>query len=489
MSSTLTPPEEAAPVYEDAYVFPLSHAQERLWYVEQLTPGLAAYNVPLAVRLTGRLDRAALAAALQGVVERHEALRTGFRTEAGQPVQVIAPAGEARVPLPRVDLATLAPEDREREVARLAAEEAGAAFDLRRSPLLRARLLALGSAEHVLLLTLHHIVSDRWSMGVLMSELAALYADAPLPALPLQYADYAVWQREWLQGEVLASQLAYWRERLADLPGLDLPVDRRRSIGAGGPSGAGGSDHPAGQVAMELPVDLAAALQALSREAGATLFMTLLAAFLVVLARVGGQDDLAVGTAVANRGRREIEGLIGFFVNTLVLRVSLAGEPSFRQLLARVRVVTLGAYDHQDLPFERLVEELRPARNAGNIGASGASGDTSRPPLVQVTFLLQNTPLPTLHLPGLALAEVPVETATAKFDLSVAMTEHGEGITGIWSYDARIFTAATIERLAGLYRRLLAAALADPEASVFALPLATEDEMARLLSDFTRPLV
>jgi hypothetical protein len=457
----------ATPGYEEAYVFPLSYAQERLWYVEQLTPGLPAYNVPLAVRLTGRLDRAALAAALQAVVSRHEALRTGFRTEEGRPVQVIAPEAEVRVALPAADLRLLAPGEREREVARLAAEEARAGFDLRRGPLLRARLLVLGGAEHVLFLTLHHIVSDRWSMGVLMGELAALYSGEPLPPLPLQYADYAVWQRDWLQGEVLATQLAYWRERLAELAVLALPTDRRRPARPG---------HQGGQLAMDLPAERTEALRKLSHEAGVTLFMTLFAVFLVVLARACGEEDVAVGTAVANRGRSEIEGLIGFFINTLVLRVSLAGEPTFRQLLARVREVTLGAYAHQDLPFERLVEELRPARDGG------------RAPLVAVTFLLQNTPLPDLRLPDLALAELPSEVETAKFDLSVALTEYEGRLTGVWSYDAEIFTAATIERLAGHYRRLVAAALANPEVSVFALPLAAEDEMAALLADFTRPL-
>jgi hypothetical protein len=456
------------PSYEDAYVFPLSYAQERLWYMEQLTPGLAAYNVPLAVRLTGPLDRAALAAGLAAVVTRHEALRTRFRTEAGRPVQVIAPAeGAETPPLPLVDLRRLSPDGREREVARWAAAEAARPFDLRQGPLLRSRLLRLDAAEHVLLLTLHHIVSDRWSMGVLMGELAALYTRQPLPPLPLQYADYAVWQREWLQGEVLERQLAYWRERLAELPALQLPADFRRPARP---------VHRGGQVEIEIPADLAAALRQLGREAGATLFMTLLAAFLVLMARYSGEEDVAVGTAVANRGRRELEGMIGFFVNTLVLRASLAGEPSFRQLLARVREVTLGAYDHQDLPFERLVEELRPAREA------------NRAPLVQVTFMLQNTPLPDLRLPGLELAVVPVETGTAKSDLSVAMTEHPGGIAGAWDYDADLFAAATVERMAGQYRRLLASAAASPDAPVFNLPLAAEGEMAKLLADFTRRL-
>jgi len=458
----------AAPAYEEAYVFPLSYAQERLWFVEQLTPGLAAYNVPLAVRLLGRLDRPALSAALRAVVSRHEALRTRFRTEDGRPVQVIAPDGDTGLPLPAIDLRSLPETAREREVARLAAAEATAAFDLARGPLLRARLLWLGAAEHALLLTLHHIVSDRWSMGVLLGELADLYAGRPLAELPIQYADYAVWQREHLAGGVLESQLAYWRERLAGLPALDLPLDRRRPARPG---------HRAGEVVTAISGELAAALRRLSLDAGATLFMTLLAAFLVVLSRFAGEEDVAVGTAVANRGRRELEGLIGFFVNTLVLRVSLAGEPSFQELLARVREATLGAYAHQELPFERLVEELRPSR------------DASRAPLVQVTFLLQNTPFPDLQLPGLTLAELPVEGASAKFDLSVAMTEEaGGGLQGVWSYDAEIFAAETLARMAESHRRLLTAVAAAPQAPVFDHPLAEDGEMARLLSEFTRCL-
>ncbi len=458
--------------WEDAYVFPLAYAQERLWYLEQLTPGLAAYNVPLAVRLTGTLRREALAAALAAVVERHEALRTRFRTEAGRPVQVIAAAAPEpvpRLPLPLVDLGGLGarPGCGEREMLLLARDEAARVFDLRRGPLLRARLLRLAAAEHVLLLTLHHIVSDRWSMGVLMSELAALYSGEPLPPLPLQYADYAVWQRERLQGEVLEGQLAYWRQALDELPALELPADLRRPARP---------FHRSGQVAVEIPPALAADLRRLGREAGATMFMTLLAAFLVVMARTAGSEDVAVGTVVANRGRRELEGLIGFFVNTLVLRVRLDGEPSFRRLLARVRAVTLGAYDHQELPFERLVEELKPARESG------------RAPLVQVTFMLQNTPLPDLGLPGLALAVVPLATGTAKFDLSVAMTEHDGGIEGIWDYDADLFEAATVARLAAQHGRLLAAAAASPDAPIFDLPLAAEGEMARLLADFGRRL-
>ncbi len=476
-------PSTAPAAYEDAYVFPLSFPQERLWYVEQLAPGLAAYAVPLAVRLTGALDRGALAAALSAVVSRHESLRTRFRTEDGRPVQVVLPPEDPRasVPLPFVDLSALrAPEPEVlrgsgtealrvsgTEALRLARAEAARPFDLRRGPLVRATLLRLGDTEHVLLLALHHIVSDRWSMGVLFGELATLYAGGSLPPLAIQYPDYAVWQRERLQGAALERQLAYWRERLRDLPFLHLPTDLRRPARPA---------HRGGQVPVELPPDLVAGLRRLSHEAGATLFMTLLAGFLAVLGRHAGEEDVAVGTAVANRGRRELEGLVGFFVNTLVLRTSLAGEPSFRQLLARVREAALGAYAHQELPFERLVEELRPAR------------DAARPPLVQVTFMLQNTPLPAVSLPGLAVAELPFETGTAKFDLSVALTELGEGVAGSWEYDAELFLPATVERLAAHHRRLLAAAVESPDAPVLGLPMAGDGEMEALLAGFARPL-
>ncbi len=449
---------------------PLSYAQERLWFLEQLMPGLAVYNLPLAVRLTGRLDRAALGRALAAVVARHEVLRTGFRTVEGRPAQAIAAADETAVPLSLVDLrglgaagqpaAAIAP-----LAERLATDEAGELFDLARGPLLRARLVQVADDEHLLLLTIHHIASDGWSLGVLVGELGTLYAGGAPPALPIQYADYAVWQRRWLAGEVLARQLDYWRRQLAGLPVLELPTDRPRPAV---------SRHRGGQVRLAIPPALAAELKKLGRASGATLFMTLLAGFQALLARISGQGDFAVGTAVANRRRRELEGLIGFFVNTLALRADLAGDPTFGELLARGREAALAAYEHQDLPFEKLVEELRPAR------------DTGREPLVQVTFMLQNAPLPELRLPGLDLVGLPVENRTAKFDLLVSMTEGAGGIGATWEHDSDLFDAATVERMAGHHLRLLAAAVEDPSRRVAALPLLDAAERRQLLVDWSR---
>ncbi len=448
---------------------PLSYAQERLWFLEQLTPGEPVFNIALAVRLRGRLDRAALARALGALVERHAVLRTRFRDLEGRPVQTIVAADGAAPELPLVDLRHGGSGSaRERAARRLAAAEAALPFDLRRGPLLRARLVWLEDDEHLLLLTLHHIASDLWSLGVLMSDLVAGYAGAPLGALPIQYADYAAWQRAWLQGEVLERQLAYWRRQLAGVPALQLPTDRRRPAV---PSQRGG------EVALELSAALAASLQRVGRDSAATLFMTLLAGFQVVLARYSGQDDIAVGTAVANRGRRELEGLIGFFVNVLVLRTGVGGGPTFRDVLARVREVTLGAYAHQDLPFERLVEELRPARDAGIA------------PLAQVAFQLQNAPSPAVRLPGLEIAVVPLASRTAKYDLSATLTEHAGGIAGSLEYSADLFEEATVARLAGHLRRLLESAAADPDERIAELALLDERERRQVVVDWNRTAV
>src|SRR5436305_6310171 len=326
---------------------PLSFAQQRLWFIDRLRPGNPSYNVPTAVRFQGALDTAALAAALIEVVRRHESLRTTFSEVAGEPVQVVAPGLQPA--MPRVDVATLPAGIRDREVLRLAREEAWGPFDLARGPLLRATLLALETDDHAVLLTMHHIVSDGWSMGILVRVLGALYGafserrPSPLPELPIQYADYTAWQRERFAGGALDEGLSYWRECLRDLPpALELPADHPRPAAL---SGAGSTRG------FRLPAGLAEALQVLSRRQGATLFMTLLAAFAALLQRYTGQNDIALGSPTANRGRPEVEGLVGFFVNTLVLRVDLAGGPSFLDLLERAREVARGAFAHQELPF------------------------------------------------------------------------------------------------------------------------------------------
>jgi amino acid adenylation domain-containing protein len=464
------------PAEEPAAELPLSFAQERLWFLEQLSPGLAVYNLPLAVRLRGRLDRPALARSLAAAVRRHEALRTRFHFDAGRPVQIVVTPAEVEVPLPLVDLRAPgssrggkapprpAAESVAREVARLGEGEAARTFDLARGPLLRGCLLWLDREEHLLLLTLHHIASDGWSLGVLIGELGRLYAGEALPELPVQYPDYALWQRGWLRGEVLASQLTWWRDQLAGLPVLQLPADRPRPAVL---------SHRGAQLRAELPAPALAALRQLGREVGVTLFMTLLAGFHALLARISGQEDFAVGTAVANRGRRELEGLIGFFVNTLALRASVAGEPSFHRLVARVRQVTLGAYAHQEVPFEKLVEELRPAR------------DTGQNPLVQVMLVLQNAPVPRLSLPGLELVGVPVASRTAKFDLLVSLSEHPDGITGTWEYDADLFDPATVARLAGHFEHLLAGAVAAPRREVAELPLLDRSQRHQVLTEWS----
>ncbi|MFB3092706.1 MAG: condensation domain-containing protein, partial [Dehalococcoidia bacterium] len=354
---------------------PLSFAQQRLWFLEQWEPNSSIYNVPVALRLTGPLNVAALEQSLNEISRRHEALRTTFSVVDGQPAQVIAP--KLNLTLPVLDLRELTEIERDAEVQRLVVEEAQAPFDLAQGPLLRASLLRLGQEEHVLMLTMHHVVSDGWSLNVLFRETTTLYQafstgePSPLPEIPIQYADFALWQRQWLQGEELESQLAYWKEQLDGIPPvLELPTDRPRPAV---------ETFRGAQQFLLLPDALTRSLKALSQREEVTLFMTLLAAFQTLLHRYTGQDDILVGFPIANRNRAEIEGLIGFFVNTLVLRTDLSGEPTFRELLGRVREVALDAYTHQDLPFEKLVAELHPER------------DISRNPLFQVIFQLFNT--------------------------------------------------------------------------------------------------
>lgn len=380
----------------------LSFAQQRLWFLDQLQPG-SVYNIPVAVRLTGSLSIPVLQQTLNEIVRRHETLRTNFLTLEGQPLQVIAPT--LNLALPLVDLRNFPQFEREAEVLHLAAKEAQQPFDLTKEPLLRITLLLLDQAEYVVLFTMHHIVSDAWSMGILIRELAVLYEafaagkPSPLPDLPIQYADFAAWQRQWLQAEVLEAQLSYWKQQLSgNLPVLQLPTDFSR-LRVQTFRGATKS--------FSLPAELTKALKALSQQENVTLFMTLLAAFKTLLHRYTGQHDILVGSPIANRNRAEIEGLIGFFVNTLVLRTNIAGNPTFRELLHQVRKTTWEAYDHQDLPFEKLVEELQPER------------DLSYSPLFQVKFMLENAPKEDLNLPGLTLSSIRQENPTAKLDLSL----------------------------------------------------------------------
>ncbi len=444
---------------------PLSFAQQRLWFLDRLEGGGAVYNIPMAYRLAGALDVAALERSLDEIVRRHEVLRTTFAQHDGVPVQVIAPAMKLRCEVVEAPAGM----DRREALQRWADQEARRPFDLATGPLIRAGLFRVAHDEHVLVLTMHHIVSDGWSVEVLWRELHALYdalrqqLPSPLPELPIQYADYAVWQREQLTDAALQGQRAYWKERLAHLATLELPTDRPRPkvqtyVGAWQP--------------IALPHALTAALERVGRGQRATLFMTLIGAFQVLLGRYSGQDDVAVGIPVANRGRSELEGLIGFFVNTLVLRTDLSGDPAFVDLLARVREATLGAMAHQDLPFEKLVEEVNAAR------------DLSRNPLFQVLFSMQGLSPPAVPLGDLAASSMPIDLGISKFDLSVYLGESGGELHGFIEYNTDLFDAQTIERLVGHYRRLLEAIVANPSARVSELALLTTDERRQVLVDW-----
>lgn len=452
---------------------PLSFAQQRLWFLDQLIPNSPLYNVPIAARLQGRLDLTALDQSLNEIVRRHEVLRTTFRVIAEQPVQAITPT--AHLELPIIHLQRLPQAVREAAARRLAAEEAGRPFDLSKDGMLRVHLLCLSPEDHVVLLTMHHISSDGWSLGILIREVATLFhaysrdLPSPLEELAIQYADYAVWQREWLQGEVLEAQLAYWKQRLADVPPLlDLPLDHPRPLVQ--------SFRGATQ-SMNLSPALLTALTELSQQHGMTLFMILLAAFQALLARYTRQEDIAIGTPVAGRNRAELEGLIGFFANTLVMRTDLSGNPSFAEVLRRVREVALEAYAHQDLPFERLVEELQPERGLGSN------------PIFQVMMVLQNAPAETLELPGLTLSLLPNECRTAKFDLTVFLEETNSGLGVSLEYSIDLFEADTISRLLGHYQRLLESVTADPECRLSDLELLTAEEREQLLVEWNETSV
>jgi amino acid adenylation domain-containing protein len=448
----------------------LSFAQERLWFLDQMQPGQPCYNVPAAMHLTGPLDTAALGCGLTEIVRRHEALRTTFAVAGGRPVQVVGPPRP--VPLPVADLSLLPEPDRVAEARRLAVEEARRPFDLASGPLLRANLWRLGEQEHLLLVTLHHVVTDGWSLGVLIREFGALYTAfragraSPLPALPVQYADFAVWQREWLQGDELARRLDYWTERLRGMPPLDLPTDRSRP-----PT----QTYRGAAITFELSRPLTEALLALARAEGATAYAVLLAAFQALLGRYSGQSDFGVGTPAAGRTRAETEALIGFFVNTLVARADLSGNPTLRELIARTRLTALGALDHQDLPFERLVAELQPGR------------ELSRHPLVQVMFTFLNAHRETLRLPGLQATRLDVPTGATHFDLSLTLRESDRGLVGGLEYSTDLFDGATARGLVDHYRRLLEAVAADPGVRVGDVPLLTAAEREQVLVGWNPP--
>jgi amino acid adenylation domain-containing protein len=466
-----TPVEQTMTMPVDQTVaLPLSFAQERLWFLDRLQPGSPLYNIPAVLRLMGAVDEPALERALGEIVARHEALRTVFREEDGSPVQVIAPSMDFALPLQ--DLAHLDEAERIAEARRRATEEAERPFDLAEGPLFRVSLLRLAPEDRYLLLTIHHIVGDGWSTGVFFRELSALYdaysagRESPLPELEVQYGDFALWQREQLQGETLDRELAWWKERLSGAPELlELPTDRPRPAVQ---TYRGAHEH------IDLPAGLPARLTALARGERATLFMTLLGAFQVLLAKYSGSDDVVVGSPIAGRTQSELEALIGFFVNTLVLRTDLSGDPTFRETVRRVRAVTLGAYEHQEVPFERLVGEIRPERSL------------SHAPLFQVMFSLQNTDPAMDELPGVTMQGVEAELHTAKFDLSLALTLSTHGLGASLAYSTDLFERDTALRMLAQYRRVLERVAADPDVRLSELDLLAEGERGLVLEEWNR---
>jgi amino acid adenylation domain-containing protein len=453
---------------ERGSALPLSYAQERLWFLDQLGLAGLAYNAPMALRLEGNLNVTALEQSFAELIRRHESLRTRFESIAGSPIQA--------VDFPRLfsldvrDLSGLREEDRALQVQGLTNEEVQRPFELTVGPLFRVSLLKLTQQEHVLLLTMHHIVVDGWSLGVMNRELGALYTAycqgqrSPLPDLPVQYADYAIWQRQWLQGEVLQEHLQYWKERLRGAPPqLQLSTDRPRPAM---------ESFKGATLSFELPSMLSRALKELAQREGATLFMISLAAYQVLLSRWSGEHDIVVGSPIAGRANRELEGLIGFFVNTLALRSDLSGNPTFRQLLERVKEGTLGAYAHQDLPFEVLVKELRPDRNL------------SRQPIFQVALVLQNYPEERLELPGLTWTLADTASVTTHFDLTLYLYEASNKLSGCFDYATDLFDAGTIGRMAGHLRALLEGIVANPDCPINQLPMLSEAEEEQLLVDW-----
>jgi len=445
---------------------PLSFAQERLWFLYQLQEwDKSTYNMSGVLQLMGELNIDALKGALREIIRRHEVLRTRFQLVDGRPIQVIDKI--CPMTLPVIDLREFSESEQSSRVQKLAAASAKQAFNLEQTPLMRASLLQLSNQKFILLLNLHHIAFDGWSWGIFRQELSVLYTalisakPSPLAELPIQYADYAAWQRQWLQGEVLEGQLNYWKQQLSgELPVLELPIDYPRPPI---PTFTGG------KTSIKLSSELTLSLQELSQKSDVTLYMTLLAAFKILLSRYSGQSDILVGTPIANRQLSEMEGLLGFFVNTLVLRTNLEDNPSFQELLGRVKETALGAYEHQDMPFEKLVEQLQPER------------DLSRNPLFQVMFALQNVPERSWELPHLAVTPLSVENFTAKFDLNLELWETETGLEGRWEYNTDLFKGETIERMSGNFLTLLEGIVATPEQKVGFLPLLTSKERHQLL--------
>ncbi len=462
--------KQAIPRRPDRTQAPVSLVQQRLWVLDQLQPGNAAYNLAAPLRIRGAYRAEALAHSLAQLMQRHETLRTTFDMIDGEPVQIIHPTLE--VPLTEVDLTHLPPDEREAEAIRLAGEESKRPFDLQQGPLLRVLLVRLAADDHLLLICMHHIISDDWSMGIFIQEMSHFYIAAAgetavLPEMPIQYGDFARWQREHFQSELLNKQLAFWREQLAasdagqrQLPVLQMPTDRPRPA----EQTFAGSKEP-----VHIPPALAQKLHRLSQQENVTLFMALLAAFQTLLYRYTGQDDLIVGMPIAGRRQRETEGLIGYFVNTLALRTDLSGDPTFRELLQRVRPVVLGALDNQDLPVEKIIEVLKPER------------DLSRPLLFQTMLILRTAPKPALALPGLEIKPVDAAAHTAQVDLTLSLTDTADGLIGSLEYNTDLFDRGTMQRFLSHFQVLLDGIVADPDRRLSDLPWLTVVETQQLL--------
>lgn len=451
---------------------PLSFVQQRLWFIQQYEPDSVAYNIPLTLRLTGPLDVATLERSLNEILRRHEILRTTFKTIDSQPVQFISPPSNVSVAL--VDLSQFDEVTKSSEVARYRKHEIETCFDVVQGPLWRTRVLRLDAEEHIVLFTMHHAISDGWSMIVLIQEMAELYRaflagrPSPLPELPVQYADYAVWQREWLQGDVLATQVDYWRRHLAGAPPrIELPTDRPHTPNRT----TDGAFHE-----FSFAPEVAAKLEEVARLERATPFMVLLASLAALLSRFSGQEDVVVGTMIGGRPRVELERLIGFFVNTLVVRVDVSGNPSFRELLGRVREATLGAYAHQELPFEKVVEELHPDRRL------------SLTPLCNVFLMMHNMPRPNVTVEGLRLELIPLDTAPAKFDLELVVGPTTQGLGGSFVYSTDLFDGPTITRMASRFQDFLRSAANNPEREISALGAASTIENQDLIGAFNAEL-
>ncbi len=452
---------------QDAAVCPLSLGQMRLWFQEQLHPGTPTYNVPIALRLIGVLHVPALEESFQRVLERHEILRTAIATLNGEAVQIISP--KSSLPLPVVDLSALPDADREAAVSRMAVEQHRKPFEFSQAPLMRALLLVLDREEHVLCLTLHHLITDGWSIGVLLNDLAEFYSgivsgrNPSLPELPIQYADYAMWQQGWMESGRLGEELAYWTSRLQGAPAvLELPTDRPRPAV---------QTHNGASVIFTLAPDLSRGLKEMAAREHVTMFMLLLSGFQVVLHFLsGGEEDLVIGTDFAGRNCVETEHLIGFFVNQLVLRTDLSGKPSFRDLLRRVREVTLGAFAHHDVPFEKLVEVLRPVRNPKYL------------PLFQVKFVFQNAPDMKLPFPGLNIQPIYADTGIAKFDLLLEFRETPSGLHGLIQYNTDLFNSSITGRIVEQFETVIREAVAAPESNLAALErkLVEQETAARI---------